>query len=89
MKTLDNKDCEVLEKVAHDYQVILYDDPVNTFEHVMECLIKYCKHELHQAEQCTLIAHQTGKCSVKKGTYLKLEPVCSALLEKGLTAEIQ
>lgn len=89
MKTLSKPDSDVLTKIGYEYQVVIFNDPVNTFEHVMDCLIKYCKHAPEQAEQCTLIAHHTGKCSVKKGEYLKLEPVCSALLEKGLTAEIQ
>lgn len=71
-----------------DKQIILYNDDVNTFEFVINALIKICKHDALQAEQCTYLVHYKGKCSVKKGTYEELEPMCTALLEKGLTAEI-
>ncbi len=70
-------------------QVILYNDEVNTFEFVIESLIKVCKHDPLQAEQCTYLVHYKGKCSVKKGSFEELEPVCTALLERGLTAEIE
>lgn len=72
-----------------DKQIILYNDDFNTFEFVIESLIKVCKHDSLQAEQCTFLVHYSGKCSVKKGTYEMLEPICIALLERGLTAEIE
>lgn len=71
-----------------DKQIILYDDDVNTFEFVINSLIVVCKHDALQAEQCTYLVHYKGKCSVKRGTYEELEPMCTALLERGLTAEI-
>jgi ATP-dependent Clp protease adaptor protein ClpS len=70
-------------------QIILYNDDFNTFEFVIESLIKVCKHDPVQAEQCTYLVHYKGKCSVKRGSYEELEPVCTALLERGLTAEIE
>ncbi len=72
-----------------DKQIILYNDEFNTFEFVIESLIKVCKHNSLQAEQCTFLVHYKGKCSVKKGSYEELEPLCTALLERGLTAEIE
>jgi len=69
--------------------VILYNDDVNTFDFVIDCLIEICKHEPEQAEQCSIIVHYKGKCDVKHGTYEKLVPICSALLDRGLTAEIE
>ncbi len=79
---------ELEEVVVTDKQLILYDDPYNTFEFVIQSLIKVCKHDGIQAEQCTFLVHHTGKCSVKKGSYETLKPLCTALLERGLTAEI-
>jgi ATP-dependent Clp protease adaptor protein ClpS len=70
-------------------QIILYNDDFNTFDFVIESLIKVCKHEVIQAEQCTYLVHYAGRCSVKKGTYEAMEPMCTALLERGLTAEIE
>ncbi len=70
-------------------QIILYNDEFNTFDFVIECLVKICKHDIIQAEQCTYLVHYKGKCSVKTGSYGDLEPYCIALLEKGLTAQIE
>lgn len=69
--------------------LVLYNDDVNTFEFVIETLIKVCHHDLIQAEQCTHIIHYNGRCSVKTGSYEKLEPLCVHLLTLGLTAQIE
>jgi ATP-dependent Clp protease adaptor protein ClpS len=76
------------ESEVGDRQIILYNDDVNTFDFVITSLIKVCKHDAIQAEQCTYLVHYKGKCSVKRGGYEELEPMCTALLERGLTAEI-
>jgi ATP-dependent Clp protease adaptor protein ClpS len=77
------------ESEVGDRQIILFNDDVNSFDFVITCLIKVCKHDAIQAEQCTYLVHYKGKCSVKRGSYEELEPMCTALLERGLTAEIQ
>jgi ATP-dependent Clp protease adaptor protein ClpS len=77
-----------LEEVIEPRQLVLFNDDVNTFDHVINMLVKYCKHEPEQAEQCAYIVHYNGKCDVKNGSYEELEPVCTALLDAGLSAEI-
>lgn len=72
-----------------DKQIVVYNDDFNTFDFVIESLVKVCKHDPIQAEQCTFLVHYKGKCSVKKGTFESLEPMCTALLERGITAEIE
>ena len=52
-------------------------------------LVKYCDHSNIQGEQCAWIVHNNGKCSVKRGEFNKLKPICEALLEAGLTAKIE
>ena len=79
---------DVLVKEKELNHIILFNDDVNTFEWVIECLVNYCGHEQLQAEQCATIVHYNGKCSVKKGEFDTLRPICEALLEKGLSAEI-
>lgn len=69
--------------------LVLYNDDYNTFDFVIDSLVKVCKHELVQAEQCTYLVHYAGKCVVKNGTFKKLRPLCEALLERGLTAKIE
>lgn len=80
---------ETLEVEVVDKQIILYNDDFNSFDFVIESLIKVCKQDAIQAEQCTYLVHYKGKCSVKKGSFEELEPYCTALLERGLTAEIE
>jgi ATP-dependent Clp protease adaptor protein ClpS len=68
--------------------LVVYNDDVNTFDHVINSLVKVCNHELVQAEQCTWIVHYNGKCAVKEGEFKKLRPLRQALNERGLTAKI-
>lgn len=79
----------VEEAVSDSHKIILYNDEVNTFDHVIETLIRVCDHEPLQAEQCAILVHYTGKCDVKTGELSELVPKCSALLDAGLSAEIQ
>ncbi len=46
------------------YEVIIHNDNVNTFDHVIDCLMDICGHNNLQAQQCALITHTRGKCSV-------------------------
>ena len=78
----------VEENVSANNEIVLYNDDVNTFDHVINTLIKVCDHTAEQAEQCSLIVHYNGKCTVKTGEYKELKPQCTQLLEAGLSAEI-
>ena len=73
---------------GHLNEIVLFNDDVNTFDHVIETLVHVCKHSYEQAEQCSLLVHYKGKCTVKTGEYKDLKPRCSLLLTKGLSAEI-
>ena len=78
----------VEEAISFDNEIVMYNDDYNTFDHVIDTLIRVCKHTSEQAEQCSLIVHYKGKCTVKTGTIDELTPQCSQLLEAGLSAEI-
>lgn len=80
---------DVLTLTEETKKIILYNDEVNSFEFVIESLIDVCEHEPEQATQCTYIVHYKGKCDVKNGEYDKLKPICSELLRRGLSAEIE
>lgn len=79
----------VQEVLVDQKDLIIYNDDYNTFEHVIESLIKVCEHNPIQAEQCTWIIHHNGKCQVKRGEYYRLEPMCTALLDRGISASIE
>ena len=70
------------------HHLVLYNDDFNTFDHVIFTLIKVCEHSAEQAEQCSLIVHYKGKCTVKSGEIEDLKPRCQALLDAGLSAKI-
>lgn len=72
-----------------DSALVVFNDDVNTFDHVSNILIKVCEHSVEQAEQCTLIIHYKGKCAVKKGSFKDLKPKCEAILDAGIQATIQ
>lgn len=78
-----------IEELIEQKDLIVYNDDVNTFDHVINTLIKVCKHSSEQAEQCTWIIHYNGKCQVKRGSFNRLKPMCTALLDKGLSAVIE
>ncbi|MFY0689372.1 MAG: ATP-dependent Clp protease adaptor ClpS [Cyclobacteriaceae bacterium] len=69
--------------------LVVHNDDFNTFEHVINTLIKVCKHNTTQAEQCTYIIHYKGKCSVKNGTYELLKPMREGLTRAGIKATIE
>ena len=77
---------DTLEK--NQNEIVLYNDDVNTFDYVIDTLIYACDHTPEQAEQCSILVHYKGKCTVKTGSYEDLEPRCTMLLEAGLSAEI-
>lgn len=79
----------VKELTEKSSAIVLYNDDVNSFDHVINCLQKYCKHSYEQAGQCALIVHNNGKCSVKEGNKKDLKPIYEALLENNLSAVIE
>lgn len=92
MKSPEIIEEEVIEIILKEEAVkalVLYNDDVNTFDWVIQCLVKVCGHNSLQAEQCAFIVHNNGKCVVKNGTFNKLKPLCESLLEKGLNAKIE
>lgn len=73
---------------TEEHDLVVFNDDINTFEHVTKVLIKVCNHSQEQAEQCTLIIHYKGKCAVKKGSMKQLKPMCQSILDAGIQAAI-
>lgn len=68
--------------------LVVFNDDINTFDHVISTLIRVCKHTPEQAEQCTFLIHYKGKCAVKSGTFEFLRPFREAICEAGIDARI-
>jgi ATP-dependent Clp protease adaptor protein ClpS len=88
-KTRESEQVDTLVDEESPLQLIVWNDEVNTFEHVIETLIEVCGHSQEQAEQCTLLIHFKGKCSVRNGDYDSLKPMCDAITERGIGATIE
>jgi len=79
------------EKLSSDGEsgtLILYNDDVNTFDHVIKSLVEICGHDACQAEQCALIVHFKGSCEVKTGMPELLNAMSRSLNAKGLISKV-
>lgn len=83
------EEIDISELLTDTKKLVIYNDDVNTFDYVIECLIEVCKHETIQAEQLTVLIHYKGRAIVKEGDFEKLEPMCTALADRGLSAVIE
>lgn len=90
MQVLIDTEVEILDKTieTESKKLVVYNDDVNTFDWVIDTLIEVCKHSNEQAEQCTLIIHYKGKCSVKEGEFEELTGMRNAICRRGISAEI-
>ena len=82
-------DIREITEMLETKSIILYNDDKHTFKYVIECLMTFCQHTEEQAEQCAIIVHNNGKCSVKTGPVDELKPIASLLGKYGLTVEIE
>ena len=83
----EESETDVLED--QPWNLIVWNDEVNTFDHVIETLVDVCGHSHEQAEQCAMFIHFQGKYAVKKGSFEDLEPLCTAITERGIGATIE
>ena len=75
--------------VDEPLRLILWNDDDNTFDWVIESLMKVCGHTAEQAEQCAWFVHFRGKYAVKHGSYDTLKPLREALADRGLGVTIE
>ena len=90
MQALTETEVEILEKTIETEikKLVIYNDDVNTFEWVIATQVEVCRHTSEQAEQCTLIIHYKGKCSVKEGEFEELIFMRNEICRRGISAEI-
>jgi ATP-dependent Clp protease adaptor protein ClpS len=91
MSTKEKKYTEVNANVNndHEHKLVLWNDDVNTFDHVIKVLMEVCGHDPYQAETCAIIAHFKGKCTVKEGSFDTLKPLMTEMTIQQLTVEIK
>jgi ATP-dependent Clp protease adaptor protein ClpS len=91
MATITKKKTQIKveELLSKPYRLDLHNDDYNTFDHVINCLMKFCGHEFEQANQCAHIVHFKGECDVKYGDFEKLSEMKSKLHNAGLSVTIE
>jgi ATP-dependent Clp protease adaptor protein ClpS len=87
--TKEEVSSQLEELLSSPYLLVLHNDTYNTFEHVINCLVKFCDHEYEQASQCAFIVHYTGKCDVKRGDQEKVQECYNKLKSAGLTVTME
>ena len=82
---------DVLEEinVEQGYKIIIYNDDVNTFDHVIDSLIDLCAHSNIQAEQCAVIAHNKGKVDIASGSFDKMYEILETLSHIKIEASLE
>ena len=86
-KILRNKGDNKKDKVEPG-SLILLNDNINTFDHVIRSLVEICGHDLVQAEQCAMIVHFKGSCEIKMGAREVLTVMSKSLNAKGLLSKV-
>lgn len=82
-------DVDLLSEEKIENRLIVHNDDINTFDWVIRSLVEICSHTFVQAEQCSIIIHNTGKCSVKHGEMETLKPMKDGLTDRGIQATIE
>lgn len=81
-----SKTQEILSK---PYVLVLHNDDYNSFDHVINCLMKFCGHDQEQATQCSFIVHHNGMCDVKYGDFDTISEMKEKLVNAGLSATME
>jgi len=89
MKEETKQSDDKLKDGRERYSLILYNDDINTFDHVIKSLVEVCEHDPCQAEQCALIVHFKGSCEVKTGIPELLNAMSKSLNAKGLHTKVK
>ena len=94
MQLFDNPEIDILDEVIEKVvetdlcRLVVFNDDINSFDWVIETLMDVCEHSPEQAEQCTIIIHHKGKCSVKNGSWEELVPLRQEICRRGISAEV-
>ena len=79
---------EILAGIKESHRLILWNDDVNSFEHVIYCLMKYLDYNESQAQKIAWTVHNDGKCAILEGSFTEIEVYRKILQQEGLTVSI-
>ena len=75
--------------LGRDSQVVLFNDDVNTFEHVIACLVSIFGHNVQLAADIALEAHTKGRAIAEVEPREQAEQHAAALRRQGLGASVE
>jgi ATP-dependent Clp protease adaptor protein ClpS len=87
--TKKQKQVDLEDKLSSPFILILWNDDYNSFDWVIECLMRVCGHEFEQASQCAHLVHYTGKCDVKRGDKETISAMYKKLKGANLTVTME
>jgi ATP-dependent Clp protease adaptor protein ClpS len=79
---------EILSSIKTTNRLILWNDDINTFDHVIHCMMKYLDYTESQAEKIAWEVHTKGKCAILEGSYTEMEIYRKILKQEGLTVSV-
>lgn len=79
---------EILSSLKVMHRLILWNDEVNSFEHVIYCLMKYLDYSENQSEKIAVKVHNEGKCGILEGSFTEMEVYRKILQQEGLTVSV-
>lgn len=68
----------------NERSLMLINDDLNSFDHVIKSLVDVCGHDEIQAEQCAVLTHIKGGCIIKMADAATLERMSLKLRELNL-----
>lgn len=86
---IESEETDLLVSDGNNYQLVVWNDEVNTFQWVIETLIEVCGHTSEQAEQSAMIIHTKGKYAVKEGAYNVLKGMRNTIVDRGINATVE
>lgn len=90
MPIITEADPEIKEDISKIYRhrVVLYNDHINSFDHVIECVMTICGKNEEEAFKITLEAHETGKSVCFEGSMEACETVAEKMGTENLTVSL-
>lgn len=80
---------EILAVVKESNRLVLWNDEINTFDHVIYCLMHHLQYSENESERIAWKVHNEGKCVVLEGTYTEMEIYRKILKSEGLTVSVE
>lgn len=80
---------ELLAGLKESHRLILWNDEINSFDHVIYCLNKYLDYTDGQAEKIAWEVHTKGKCAILEGSFTEVEVYRKILQQEGLTVSVE